>query len=108
MYKLNNFGAIETADGSRCFPPDPANSDYQQYLTWLAEGNTPEPADPPTKDEINTGIWAQIRNKELTELMPRTLREFLMEQHGANQKPWFSKVKQLDDEVTALKATLIP
>jgi len=28
-------------------PFDPANTDYQTYLEWIAEGNEPLPADEP-------------------------------------------------------------
>lgn len=43
---LSEGGIRRLADGA-CIPTDPRNADYQQYLGWVAAGNTPTPADPP-------------------------------------------------------------
>ena len=52
MYKqtLNRDGSINETQVVRLsdnafIPFAPDNTDYQAYLKWLAEGNTPEPAD---------------------------------------------------------------
>lgn len=54
MYRLINryltnepVGVEYTDDNGKYFgiPFDPANTDYQAYLKWVAEGNTPEEAE---------------------------------------------------------------
>jgi hypothetical protein len=37
-------GIIRTSDGA-FIPADPDNTDYQAYLKWISEGNTPLPAE---------------------------------------------------------------
>jgi hypothetical protein len=52
MYKIANFGRLVPNNGyvvrlsdDAVIPFDPDNTDYQQYLKWVEEGNTPLPAD---------------------------------------------------------------
>ena len=47
MYQLTQGDTILHTTDAAFIPPDPANTDYQAYLAWLAEGNTPEPAPEP-------------------------------------------------------------
>lgn len=39
--------SVKRLSDNTFIPFDEANKDYRNYLEWLSEGNTPEPADEP-------------------------------------------------------------
>lgn len=108
MYKLTDSTYIMRGDA--CIPSDPANTDYAVYLAWVAEGNTPQPADVPDPKEA---IRAQITALEQSQLLPRATREFMllaMEAQAPAEvlalNPGYSAVKAFDAQIAALRAML--
>jgi hypothetical protein len=93
--------------------PDPAPpADYSDKLYYRNEQE-----DAPyvvftrkSQEQVDAQVYAegmaQIKSIEQDELLPRTLREFLLEQPGAAAKPWFAKIKALDDKIATLKVAL--
>ena len=46
-YTLTSPTTVQRDADNAFIPFDEANTDYQAYLAWLAEGNTPNPYIPP-------------------------------------------------------------
>jgi len=68
-YQLTTSTTILRLSDGAFIPPDPANTDYAAYLSWLEAGNTPDPApEPPAPQELTIQEKLQSAGITLDEL----------------------------------------
>ena len=74
-YQLTKGDNILRLSDNAFIPPDLANTDYQEYLAWLAEGNTPEPAptEPTTWESIRIKRDQLMRDSDWTMIQDATV-----------------------------------
>lgn len=114
MYKLTNSTSVTRVADGASIPADPANTDFSNYLSWLSEGNTPEPADVPPPPTVQDRLTALDATNALTQ---RNLREALMLMTEAiklatnnavdlTTVPGIEKVYSVEAEAATLRAQL--
>jgi len=68
-YQLTTTTSILRLADNAWIPPDPANTDYAAYLTWLEAGNTPDPApEPPAPEPLTPAEKLAASGLTVTEL----------------------------------------
>jgi len=86
-YKIkNNF--IFDSEQNSTIPMDERNQDYQQYLQWVKEGNTPDPEDPLTPEEIAAAAEAIRSNQERLEILADNKFQAFITKTPTQVKSW--------------------
>jgi len=110
-------GVVRVIDGA-FIPPDLSNRDYAAYLEWVAQGNVPEPFEPPFVDPAEAAR-AEIEALETKHLMARITRETILtlaEERAAAlgiplevllvKNKGYAALKALDVQIAELRAQL--
>lgn len=101
MYRLTDTNLILRIADNAFIPADLGNSDYKEFIKWTAEGNTPTPADLPTKAEENAPLISKLADIDLKSI--RAIREYIA------SKPDCSMIlKTIESEAIAERAKLKP
>lgn len=83
---LGTNSVLRLSDGAS-IPPDMDNKDWQNYQTWLADGNEPLPAEPISLDIRRSDALAQLlakRDAELTKVVMSNDKPFFADKESQN------------------------
>lgn len=74
-YKISGDGVVDTERGAK-IPNNPNNGDWQDYLAWVADGNTPDPEF--TQAEIDNKVLRDEINELKGDLLKVIAWQFRM------------------------------
>jgi hypothetical protein len=95
MYKLTDTTTIIRLADKAHIPNDPANTDYANYLKWVADGNTATAADAipdPTYQENRVAEYPPIGDQ-----LDLLYKDMLADK-GDKTGAWFTAVKTVKDK----------
>jgi len=87
MYKIINANTLLRLTDAAYIPVDQANLDYQDYLAWVAKGNTPDPAD--LVPEVFAPLDPRQIRQALTKLSLRAKVEAYIAAGSQDLKDWW-------------------
>lgn len=103
-YRLNDFGGVVLVARGQSIPEDERNHDWQQYIQWVADGNTPDPV--PAAPAKSTAELLYDTDQQMIRVIDWLLEFIVTNGSLPTLADVPNKVKQLYQERKALRALL--